>query len=87
MSTPKYRLLFCVCLMALSCGLTLLVAGCGSGNPNETEFLNSAPPGKPPENPNETVSQRRARTLRTPEKAKAEKAEASKDNGSAAKTP
>jgi hypothetical protein len=73
--------------LALSCGLTLSQAGCGSGNPNETEFLNSAPPGKPPENPDETVSQRRQRTLRTPEKVKAEKAEELKSKGSASKTP
>ena len=36
--------------------------GCGSSNPNEREFLESAPPGKPPENPDEKVSQRRSRT-------------------------
>jgi hypothetical protein len=83
MRTPKFRLLFCDCLMALSCGLTLLVAGCGSGNPNETEFLNSAPPGTPPENPDETVSQRRERTR---SKTKKEMAEA-KNKGTAAKGP
>ena len=32
-------------------------------NPNEDEFLKSAPPGQPSEFPNETVAQRKARTL------------------------
>jgi hypothetical protein len=86
MSTRKDRLLFCVCLMALSCGLTLSVAGCGSSNPNETEFLNSAPPGKPSEFPNETFAQRKERTLRTPSKTKKEMEEA-KDKGIEAKGP
>jgi hypothetical protein len=53
--------------------LTLAV-GC-SGNQNEDEFLRSAPPGKPSEFPNETVSQRRERTR---SKTKAEKAAESK---------
>jgi hypothetical protein len=83
MSTSKYRLLFCVCLMALSCGLTLSVAGCGSGNPNEKEFLDSAPPGKPSEFPDETVAQRKERTR---SKTKKEMAEA-KGTGTAAKKP
>jgi hypothetical protein len=38
-------------------------SGC-STNQNEAEFLKSAPPGKPPENPNEGVAERRSRTLR-----------------------
>lgn len=38
------------------------VAGCNSSNPNEQEFLRSAPPGKPTENPDESYSQRRSRT-------------------------
>ena len=37
-------------------------SGCGFGNPNEREFLQSAPPGQPSENPNESYSDRRART-------------------------
>jgi len=48
-------------LLGASMMLTLVV-GC-SGNPNEDEFLKSAPPGAPSEFPNETVAQRKARTL------------------------
>ena len=48
MSMPKLRLLIRVCLMALSCGLTLLTAGCGSGNPNETRVSQPPRPGSPP---------------------------------------
>jgi hypothetical protein len=70
--------------MTLSCGLTLLVAGCGSGNQNEAEFLASAPPGKPPDNPNETVAQRKERTR---SKTKKEMAELEKDKATAPKTP
>ncbi len=46
--------------------LTLLglagILGCEPANQNEKEFLATAPPGKPPENPDEKVSERRART-------------------------
>ncbi len=42
MSTSRLRLAFSVCFVALSCGITLPLAGCGSGNPNETEFPLSA---------------------------------------------
>jgi hypothetical protein len=87
MIATKSRLPDCFCLLALCCGLALALASCGSSNPNEAEFLNSAPPGKPPENPNETVSQRRSRTLRSPEKTKAEKAELSKSGAGKSKTP
>lgn len=84
MSTTRLRLTVCACLLAWCCGLTLGLAGCGSGNPNEAEF--PAPPGKPPDDPNETVSQRRSRTLRSPEKTKAEKAAQSKSGAGTAKT-
>jgi hypothetical protein len=85
MSASRLRLAFSVCFVALSCGMTLPLAGCGSGNPNENEF--PAPPGRPSEFPDETVSQRRARTLRSPEKIKAEKAEELKSGANAGKTP
>jgi hypothetical protein len=83
MITPKIRLLLCACLMTLSCGVTLLVAGCGSGNQNEAEFLSSAPPGKPSEFPNETVAQRKERTR---SKSKKELAPDVKTKGTASKT-
>ncbi len=35
--------------------------GCGSSNPNEHEFL-TAPPGMPPDHPNESFAERRERT-------------------------
>ena len=41
-------------------GLSLLGAGCGMDS-NEKEFLESAPPGKPSEFPNETFKERRQR--------------------------
>jgi hypothetical protein len=63
------------CIMkAMKCGLAgLLLAagglgltGCG-GNPNEKEYAEHAPPGKPFEDPNDSkVSYRRARTLNVP---------------------
>jgi hypothetical protein len=49
---------------ALLCMATLglpLVAGC-SGNPNEDEFLKTAPPGLKSEFPNESYAERRERT-------------------------
>jgi hypothetical protein len=58
--------------------LTLFV-GC-SGNQNEDEFLRSAPPGKPSEFPNESVSQRKERTR---SKTKAEHAADAKNKGGA----
>jgi len=83
MSTTKSGLLG-IYLLTLSLGLTLCVPGCGSGNPNEREFLNNAPPGTPSEFPNESVAQRKARTrsLSKPEKeieARNQKAQAEKD--------
>jgi hypothetical protein len=48
--------------VGLVIGAPLAITGCGSSNTNEQEFLNSAPPGKPPENPNESFSERRSRT-------------------------
>ena len=42
------------------------IAGCGSGNPNEKEYFAHTPPGVPPENPNETNAERRARTRNVP---------------------
>jgi hypothetical protein len=53
-------------LLAWSLGLMLGLTGCGSGNPNEREFLSSAPPGQPPDDPNDQkVSYRRERTRAT----------------------
>jgi hypothetical protein len=49
------------CILAGSTMLTLVV-GCSS-NPNEVEFAKSAPPGVPSEFPNESVAQRKSRTL------------------------
>ena len=46
--------------------LTSNLVGCGSGNPNEKEYFAHTPPGKPPENPNESNSERRARTRNVP---------------------
>jgi hypothetical protein len=42
---------------------TASIPGCDS-NPNLTEYNEHTPPGAPPDVPNESVSQRRARTLR-----------------------
>jgi hypothetical protein len=53
----------CAKTLVLAGGMMLtLVVGC-STNPNEDEFLKSAPPGAPSEFPNESVAQRKARTL------------------------
>lgn len=41
-------------------GLAMIGVGCGADD-NEREFLQSAPPGKPSEFPDEKVSQRRER--------------------------
>ena len=41
-------------------GLALIGMGCGADS-NEKEFLESAPPGKPSEFPDEKVSERRQR--------------------------
>ena len=54
-------------LLVGSLGLMWALAGCGSGNPNEREFFQHAPPGVPAENPNESVAQRKAR-MRSPTK-------------------
>jgi hypothetical protein len=70
-----------VVVLAGSMTLTLFV-GC-SGNQNEQEFLNSAPPGKASEFPDEGIAQRKARTLRP---SKAEKEPTSK-TPPAAKSP
>ena len=45
-------------------GICLLGTGCGADD-NEKEFLNSAPPGKASEFPDEKVSERRQRTKGT----------------------
>jgi hypothetical protein len=51
-------------LMLAAGGLAL--AGCG-GNPNEREYLQTAPPGKPPDDPeDQKVSHRRERTRNVP---------------------
>jgi hypothetical protein len=57
-------------MKAIKCGVAGLLlaagglglAGCGNSNPNEREFLQNAPPGKPSEFPNESVAERKART-------------------------
>jgi hypothetical protein len=58
-------------MKTMKCGLAaLLVAagglgltGCGGSNPNEREYLQSAPPGKPPDDPDDQkVAHRRERT-------------------------
>jgi hypothetical protein len=51
-------------LLAGSMALTASLAGCEPGNPNEAEYFKHTPPGKPPENPDESNSARRARTQR-----------------------
>jgi hypothetical protein len=59
---PRSRLaglLFLVCVLGLPLGLS----GCGNSNPNEREFLATAPPGKPPDDPeDQKVAHRRERT-------------------------
>jgi hypothetical protein len=52
---------FVLAVLLLSAG-GLGLAGCGGSNPNEREFLQNAPPGKPSEFPNESVAERKART-------------------------
>lgn len=47
------------------------LAGCEPGNPNAAEYYAHTPPGKPPENPNESNSARRARTQRVAKQTKA----------------
>jgi hypothetical protein len=50
-------------LLVWNLGLTLGLPGCGSGNPNEKEYLATAPPGKPPDDPDDSkVAHRRERT-------------------------
>ncbi len=44
---------------------TASIPGCDS-NPNLAEYNEHTPPGLPPDVPNESVAQRRSRTLRTP---------------------
>jgi hypothetical protein len=41
----------------------LAATGCGGGNPNEREYFQDAPPGKPSDDPNDQkVAYRRERT-------------------------
>ncbi|HKI19167.1 MAG TPA: hypothetical protein VKA15_14870 [Isosphaeraceae bacterium] len=47
-------------LLAWAMSLSIALAGCGASNPNEREFLNTAPPGEQAKD--EQVSDRRART-------------------------
>jgi hypothetical protein len=47
-------------LFVLPLGLPISMAGCGASNPNEAEFLRSAPPGEQAKE--EKYSDRRART-------------------------
>lgn len=63
MSMNRTRRLRALCL-AGSMVLTASLAGCEPGNPNAAEYYEHTPPGKPPENPNESNSQRRSRTLK-----------------------
>jgi hypothetical protein len=52
-------------LLPLVFGLSFLLGlpGCGSGNPNEAEYAQHAPPGKPPDDPeDQKVAHRRERT-------------------------
>ncbi len=58
MQNPSRRQLISGFTLAALAGLF----GCEPANQNEKEFLSTAPPGKPPENPDEKVSERRART-------------------------
>jgi hypothetical protein len=51
-------------LLLFSVVVTGSFAGCEPGNPNAAEYFEHTPPGKPPENPNESTSERRSRTLR-----------------------
>jgi hypothetical protein len=48
-------------LGALGLAMTLAISGCG-GNENERENARTAAPDLPPENPNESFADRRART-------------------------
>jgi hypothetical protein len=62
----------------------LALAGCGSGNPNEREYLQTAPPGKPPDDPeDQKVAHRRERTRNVSKEI--QKIEA-RNQGAAAKT-
>ena len=74
--------------LRLIAGMTLAtnLVGCGSGNPNEREFFEHAPPGLPTDHPNETYAERRERTrTRTKQElaaeAKNKAAEAKKADG------
>jgi hypothetical protein len=49
-------------LAVLGLCTTVLLLGCGGSNENERENALTAAPGKPPENPNESFADRRART-------------------------
>jgi hypothetical protein len=64
MNLPRLRVKV---LLAIVLGINLApgLPGCG-GNPNEREFLNSAPPGEPSPFPNESVAQRKSRTKSEP---------------------
>ncbi|MGP0067412.1 MAG: hypothetical protein ACLQGP_27930 [Isosphaeraceae bacterium] len=77
LKSPRAKILLLLASLILPSNLV----GCGSGNTNEKEFLSSAPPGKPPENPDETVSERRARTRLVSKKV----ADAEAKNAAAAK--
>jgi hypothetical protein len=64
MKMPKPRVLRTLATLSV---LTLVATapGCFQQD-NNAEFLRNAPPGKPSEFPDETVSQRRARTRSAP---------------------
>jgi hypothetical protein len=85
MSTPKSRLSAGLPLI-WGLGLAFALSGCGSGNPNEREYSEHAPPGVPSEFPNESVAQRKARTRTESKQEKAAEARAAKKAGGA-KTP
>lgn len=68
MKRTRWAVLPPVCCLGLAPGL----AGCGSGNSNEREYAQHAPPGKPPDDPNDQkVSYRRERTRNVSDKVKA----------------
>jgi hypothetical protein len=49
--------------------LAIVISGCDSRGQNEREFLNTAPPGTPPEDPNESYASKRGRLQEASKKA------------------
>jgi hypothetical protein len=54
------------CLSATSLCLALYATGCSGANENERENAQTAAPGIPAENPNESFAERRSRTRLVP---------------------